>query len=273
MNSLTDQTVARHYANSSIEATILAALRAAGKDPEQLTVDDLAPVDEFHIGGREVTVEIGLAMNIAPAQQLLDVGCGIGGAARYFAEHYRAHVTGIDLTKDFVDAAESLSKRLKLQDMVEFHTGSALDLPFPDASFDGAYIFHAGMNISDKARLFSQIRRVIKAGGMFAVYEVMRTGAGELSFPVPWAAAPETSFLAMPDRYREILQAVGFRILSERNRLDFALEFFAAMKARASSPLGLPLLMGPTAPLKMANMVANLKNGLIAPVEMICRAG
>lgn len=277
IDSATERNVAQHYANASIEESILAALQNAGKDIDHLTADDLAPIDEFHIGGREATADIGFTMNIGPGQHLLDVGCGIGGPARYYASHYRAQITGIDLTQDFVNAAEALTKRLHLDNLVSFHAGSALHLPFPDLSFEGAYMFHVGMNISNKARLFAQVRRVLRAGAHFALYDVMRTGAGELSYPLPWAARADTSFLALPERYRTLLQGVGFRIISERNRRDFALEFFAAMRERAEageeSPPGLPIVMGPTAPAKIANMIGNLQRGLIAPVEMICIAG
>ena len=276
MDSITEQAVARHYGDSSIEEKILGALRSTGKDVEHLTTEDLAPVDEFHIGGRPATVEIAAAMKLTPGMHLLDVGCGIGGPARYFAAHHGARVSGIDLTPEFIDTARALSNRLHLEQLVSWHCGSALNLPFEEASFDGAYIFHVGMNIGDKARMFGEVRRVLKPGSVFAVYEVMRTGTGDLSFPLPWAQTGETSFVESPEHYRELLQAAGFRITSERNRRDAALEFFAAMRARAEglapSPLGLPLVMGPTAPMKIGNMIACLGSELIAPVEMICRA-
>ena len=276
MNSATEQAVARHYGDSSIEERILEALRATGKDLDHLTTEDLAPVDEFHIGGRAATVDVAAKMNLTPGMKLLDVGCGIGGPARFFAAHHGARVTGIDLTRESIDTATALTNRMHLDGLISYHCGSALNLPFEDASFDGAYIFHVGMNISDKARLFGEVRRVLKPGGALAVYEVMHSAPGDISFPVPWAQSGETSFVAMPENYRELLQAAGFRITSERNRSEFALEFFAAMRARAEgqapSPLGLPLVMGPSAPLKIANMIANLTSGLIAPVEMICKA-
>src|SRR6266853_181557 len=142
MNSQVEQTVARHYGNSAIEQSILNGLRSAGKDVDHLTTEDLAPVDEFHIGGRPATVDIAGAMKTAPGMQLLDVGCGIGGPARYFAAHHGARVTGIDLTPEFIDAARALTARLHLQDRVSFECGSALQMPLADASFDGAYIFH-----------------------------------------------------------------------------------------------------------------------------------
>src|SRR5260370_1296930 len=183
MNSQNEETVAGHYGNSAIEQSILNGLRSIGGDVEHLTTEDLAPVDEFHIGGRPATVDIAEAMRIAPGMHLLDVGCGIGGPARDFATHRGVRVTGIDLTPELIDAARALTARLHLNDHVSFECGSALRMPFADASFDGAYIFHVGMNIGEKGRLFGEVRRVLKPGGVFAVYEVMRTGEGDFSFP------------------------------------------------------------------------------------------
>jgi hypothetical protein len=134
---------------------------------------------------------------------------------------------------------------------------------------------HVGMNIEDKRRLMAEAVRVLRRGGAFVVYEVMRTGEGELAYPVPWAPTPETSFVATPGEYREAARAAGFEMENERERRAFALDFFAQMRARMAesgpTPLGLHLLMGETAREKIANMIANIEAGRIAPVEMILR--
>ncbi|MGE0714917.1 MAG: class I SAM-dependent methyltransferase, partial [Alphaproteobacteria bacterium] len=199
-----------------------------------------------------------------------------GGPSRYFAGERGAHVTGIDLTDEYVRAAASLSRMVGLGDRTEYRTGSALDLPFDAGTFEGAYMLHVGMNIADKAALFRGVRRVIAPGGVFAVYDVMRIGDGDLTFPVPWATQPSTSFLDTTDTYRRLLRAGGFDVLHERVRRGFAIEFFRRMRERMAasgpSPLGLHVVMGPTAPQKVANMVANIAEGRIAPVEMIARA-
>jgi ubiquinone/menaquinone biosynthesis C-methylase UbiE len=275
--NLIESRVARHYARSGLERTILDALVASGKDPDRLVPVDLAPVDEFHTGGREATIALAAQMGIAPGSDLLDIGCGIGGPSRFFAEAYGCRVTGIDLTADFVRTAEALARRVGLAGRVSYHQASALALPFARATFDGAYTMHVGMNIEDKPALFAEARRVLKQGGVFAVYDVMRTGAGELSFPVHWAAGPETSFVATPAEYRRALAAAGFEICKERDRRAFAEEFFRQVVARAAEagsppPLGTHLLIGPDAPQKLANVMRNLDQGLIAPVELICRA-
>ncbi|HVM80980.1 MAG TPA: methyltransferase domain-containing protein [Stellaceae bacterium] len=271
-----EQRVALHYSQGSLEATILAALKSAGKDPGRLVPADLSPVDEFHIGGREATVEFATQMEVRPGMHLLDIGSGLGGASRYFAHERGCRVTGIDLTEDYVRAAAALAKRVGLAERVDYRSGSALALPFAPASFDGAYMLHVGMNIADKAALVAQVRRVLKPGSVFGIYDVMREGEGALSFPVPWAATAETSFVETAAAYRRHLEGAGFEMVKMRSRRDFAKEFFHQMRARAAAsggppPLGLHLLMGAETPQKVANMIDNLERGLIAPTEIVAR--
>src|SRR5215472_9933174 len=104
-----EQQVANYYTQEKLEDKILGMLRAAGKNLEQLRTEDLAAIDEFHLGGREATQALADFMQLRPAMHLLDVGCGIGGPARYFAQR-GCQVTGIDLTNEFVRVAESLTR-------------------------------------------------------------------------------------------------------------------------------------------------------------------
>jgi len=271
-----EQTVARHYSHGSLEQAILEALAAAGKDVNRLSPADLAPVDEFHVGGRPATVAFAEQLGVHSGMRLLDVGCGLGGAARYFAHEHGCHVTGIDLSDEYVTVANALAARVGLGAMVSCQQGSALALPFTPGSFDAAYLLHVGMNIENKSGLFAQIRRVLAPSGILGIYDIMRLGAGGLSYPVPWAGGPETSFVADAATYRRLLESAGFDVLKERNRRDFALEIFRQMRARSASgrpaPLGLHIVMGDNAAQKVANMMNDIDRGLIAPTEMICRA-
>ena len=270
-----EQAVARHYAHGALEETILNALAAAGKDVNRLTTKDLAPVDEFHVGGRLATVAFAEQFGLRPGIRLLDVGCGLGGAARYFASEYGCQVTGIDLSGEYVAVANALAARVGLGDRVTCRQGSALNLPFAPGSFDGAYMFHVGMNVEDKAKLFREVRRVLTPAGIFGMYDVMRLAAGDLHYPVPWTGSAEVSFVEDAASYRKLLVAEGFEVLKERNRRDFALEVFAQMKARgaagAPAPLGLHIVMGASAGQKVKNMIGDITAGLIAPTELFCR--
>ena len=264
----TEDRVAQHYAQGDLERTILDALIASGKDVDHLTPEDLTPVDEFHTGGREATIDFAEQTGFAAGQHLLDVGCGIGGASRFFAVERGCQVTGIDLTMDYVRIAEALSRRCGLDGQVSYQQASAVALPFADKTFDGAYMLHVGMNVEDKSALFAAVRRVLKPGGLFAVFDVMRAGDGELNYPVPWATSRETSFVASAAEYRRDLEGVGFEIVKQRDRGDFARSFFAKIRARTTKadgppPLGTHILMKDDAARKIDNYIAALEADLI----------
>lgn len=266
----TEDRIVAHYGGTGLYGRIVAALAANGIAADAMRAEHLKAVDEFHIGGAAATAELLDQVRIEPGAAVLDIGSGIGGPARFIRTRYGAAVTGIDLTPDFVDTARRLSEALGVT--AEFRVGSALDLPFDAECFDVATLIHVGMNLPDKPRLFAEVARVLREGGVFAVYDVMRFGAHP-DFPLPWASEPEASFLDTPDAYAAAAAAAGFTCRARRDRGDMAKAFFAAMKARmeAEGPpaVGLPILMGEAAPAKVANMIAAVGRGDIAPVEMI----
>ena len=271
-----ERTVIEHYRHGALEDALLKALAASGKDIESLTFDDLAPADEFHIGGRQATVDFVAEFKPAADMHWLDIGSGIGGPSRYVAHHFGCRVTGVDLCEEYVEVAGSLSQRVGLSSKVDYRQASALSLPFEASTFDGAYMQHVGMNIADKAKLFSEVHRVLKPGGTFAIYDVMRCNDGTFRYPVPWAASEEANSIETPATYRALLTAEGFEVLNERNRADFAMDFFNALRVKiaqsgGSPAFGLQIVMGPTAPQKVSNMIGLVESGTIAPVMMICR--
>lgn len=266
--------VAEHYTQGQLLSKIEAGLRALGKEPEGANVEDLGPVDEFHIGGRSATEGFLSQLSLKTDAEVVDIGSGLGGTARFAYERFGWRVSGIDLTPEFVDVARALSSWVGASEALSFHCGSALEMPFEDEGFDAAIQLHVGMNIADKHALFQEVRRVLRPGGLYGIYDVMKIDDAPLTFPVPWATGPSESALATPETYRDTLEGSGFEILSQRDRSAMAREFFDALRARAAQappPLGLHLVMGPETPTKIANMVANLEAGRIAPVEIIAR--
>jgi SAM-dependent methyltransferase len=270
--------VEEHYTSGRLVQKITTALATLGKAPRTVTIDDLAPVDEFHIGGRQATEEIVGQLNLSRNDHVLEIGSGLGGAARFVADRFGCRVSGIDLTGEYVETGRVLNEWVGLAARIAFHHGSALDTTFDDAAFDAAYMLHVGMNIADKERLFAEVARVLKPGATFAIYDVMTTGGETLDFPVPWARGPETSAVATPVAYKAALTAGGFKIVAERNRRDFAIEFFENLRARTvradgPPPLGLHMVMGADAATKIANMIGDIEEGRVAPVEIFARRG
>lgn len=269
-----EEKIRAHYGQSGLYERILTGLVGAGVEPERLTAEDLKAVDEFHIGGVNATQALLDPLGFTADTRVLDLGSGIGGPARFMAQRYGCKVTGLDLTPEFLETARKLTEAVGLS--VDFVVGSALDLPFEADSFDAVTLIHVGMNLPDKPKLFAEVARVLRPGGVFAVYDVMRHGAHP-AFPLPWAETEAASFLAAPDEYREAARAAGLTEIHCEGKGDVARVFFAEMQARLAQsgppPVGLPLLMGETAPQKASNMAAAVGSGDIEPIEMIFRKG
>ena len=273
---MSDDDVSAHYTSGELLAAIRDGVARLGKTPATVTVDDLAPVDEFHVGGRQASEHILGQLGLTQGQHVLDVGCGLGGSARFAAIRYGCQVTGLDLTEEFVTTGQVLCDWVGLADRVALRQGSAVAMPFEAEAFDAAYMLHVGMNIADKDRLCEEVHRVLRPGASFGIYDLMRKGEGDLAYPVPWAQTPEISVVSAPQDYRRALVKVGFTVTNERNRGEFSREFFENLKARIAkadgpAPLGLHILMGETAPQKVANMTRNIGRGTLVPVELMAR--
>ncbi len=267
--------VETHYTRPQIGDAILTALKAAGKDIDHLTTDDLAPVDEFHSRRRAATVELAALLAPAATDHIVDVGCGIGGPSRFLAATYGCRVTGLDLTAEFCRVAADLTRRTGFGDRVEFRHGDATAMPFADRSFDLAWLQNASMNIADRDRLYGEIRRVLKPGGRFALQDVTAGPGGAPYYPVPWAREPRISFLLPPETTRAKLEAAGFRILVWQDKTAIAIAEALAERAEAKanpSPppsLGIHLILGADFAAMMKNSLPNLEEGRIGLINAV----
>ena len=260
MNILTRNAL-KHYAAPGLPARIQDALAAFGPEDTVLSVAQIAMLDQFHTRGIAATAEIAEAAGLDPDMVVLDLGCGIGGPARYLAATRGVQVVGVDLSPSFVDAARYLSQRCGLADRTLFHVGDAVDLPIEAESIDRVFLLHVAMNINDRAALYRSIRRVLKPGGKLITYDVVAKD-GELHFPVPWSATPQGSCLLTQAETRNALVEAGLRIESWRDDTQTAAQWFAAMQA-GGPPAGpnLGLVLGPDFPGMTGNLARNLREG------------
>jgi SAM-dependent methyltransferase len=267
--------IAEHWGRGDVYALILAALKKMAKPLEDLRLEDLAPVDHFHARGFTATVELADRLPIKPGQHVVDIGCGLGGPARYMAKRFSCHVSGVDITEPFVQAGNKLSALLGMEERVTIEHGDGQRLPYPDARFDGAYTQHVTMNVADRPAFFSEAFRVLKPGAFFALTEHGLGPKGDVHHPVPWSEDGRGEYLVTPSETRALLQGAGFQDIDiedtgTRYVAGYRMSLDKAEKG-ALPPLGLHLLMGETAAQKMRNSARNIEEGRTHPIQLICR--
>ena len=269
------QAIADHWGRGDVYALIVSALNKMSKPLDGLTVEDLAPVDHLHARGFPATIELADRLPIKAGDHILDIGCGLGGPARYLAKRFQCRVTGLDITKPFVEAANKLSALLSMQGQVKIELGDGVRLPYADATFDGAYAQHVTMNIEDRGAFFAQANRVLKPGAFFALTEHGLGKKGSPHHPVPWSMDGSGAFLVTPSETRAFLERAGFvDIRMEDTGPKYAAAYTAVIeKAQKGElpPLGIHLLLGDTAPQKTRNALRNIEEGRTHPIQVICR--
>ncbi len=271
----TEAKITEHWTHGSLAKAIMAALEKAGVDAANPSVRDLEPMDHLHGGGAEATRGLLARLSPRPGQHILDIGSGIGGPARFLASEYGCRVTGIDLTQEFCDVAVMLTEKTRLDDRVSFRQASALDLPFDDACFDGAYSQNVSMNISDKAAFYGEACRILKPGGLFVAAEVAEGPEGPPFFPVPWAKVPEDSHLVSPDETRRQLEEAGFEVVELIDKTEAMLEFYerTRQKIAAEGPpiLSVHVILGADGRERIKNSARSVEEKRVIPLEVVCR--
>jgi SAM-dependent methyltransferase len=267
--------IAEHWGRGDVYGLIISALAKAGKPLEGLTVEDLAPVDHYHARGFPATVELADRLPIRPGDHILDIGCGVGGPARYIAQRFSCRVSGLDITEPYVQAANKLTALLRMEGQVQVLLGDGQKLPYGDACFDGAYALHVTMNVADRPRFFAEAWRVLRPGAFFALTEHGLGPQANPHHPVPWSEDGSGAYLVTPQQTQALLQGAGFTGIDVE---EAGAKYLAGYKRAVQlaergqlPPLGVHLLMGENAVLKMSNAGRNIEEGRTRPIEVICR--
>jgi SAM-dependent methyltransferase len=264
----TERAVSAHYSGRALLKRVISALLAAGIDPAEVTVEQLAPLDNFHSFGVAGTLEMVRVTQVEATDRVLDVGGGIGGPARLLAHRIGCVVTVLDLSPDFCALGETMTAWTHLTEKVTFVCGSALQTPFPDASFDVVWTQHAAMSIANKPQFYAEVHRVLRPGGRFALFDVVAGPNAPVMFPVPWADGPETSFLLPPSEIRALVTSAGFRERIWAEGAEVAQRFSQPLvPAGAPDKLNPDLIdnvwMGALGPERLRNVQRNLQVGSI----------
>jgi SAM-dependent methyltransferase len=266
--------VKRHYSPiADLGSHILESLTVAGIDISRLTIEDLSFIDEFHNRGRDATVDLARAIGLDASKHVLDIGSGIGGPSRFIAQIYGCRVTGIDLVDEYCQVATMLADRVGLSDLVGYCQGDALNLPFPDASFDVVWSQHTAMNVFDKAAFYREAARVLKYGGILAINDVLSGPVGHPYFPLPWAITAESGFLIEPAELHSLLRSNRLSIVEWEDKTDSANAWSksAGRQGRqAGSPrLGIEVLLGPEGISMARNMKRSIEENRVVIVQVV----
>lgn len=269
-----DGVVSAHYTAGDLGEKLFTALRASGKDPDALTLEDLTPVDQFHLGGRPATLQLIERAGFRPGMHVLDIGGGLGGPARTLAAEAGCTVTVLDLSEEFCRVGAMLTDRTGLAGAVTFQHGSALAMPFANHTFDAVWTQHATMNIANKERLYDECHRVLRPGGRLAMHEILAGPVQPIHFPVPWARDQSISFLRSPDTIRALLADVGFREIlwvDERAAIIEVLRKQATAIATLGEPppLGIHLLIGDQFLETLRNVARDLHEDRLTIVQAV----
>jgi len=268
---MTDTTkqVREHYNATNLTSRIKLALATITAEDQTLRVDQLAPLDQFHTRGILATAELAAAAQVEPSTRVLDLGCGIGGPARYLAATFGCKVTGVDLSPAFIDAATYLTARCGLSDRVAFQVGDALHPPFEDEVFDAVFLQHVAMNVADRAALYAEVHRLLTPGGRFATYDLVLRD-GDVVYPAPWAQDASTSFLLSDGVTRTALEEAGFKAVLWRDDTQAALEWFkAAMTGPPPSGPNLGIVIGPEFAAKTSNLARNIRENRLGVLSAV----
>jgi len=275
MTEMSDEAALRYYDHDGSDPlpVVLDALAQAGRDVDRIEIDDLAGIDEFHALGRPATMALADLAGIVEGTEVIDVGAGLGGPARFLAARLGARVTAVEPTARFRNACAELNRRAGLAEAIRTVDGSATDLPVADASIEVAWMQAVAISVADKRAMAEELHRVLRPGGRLAFFDSFTRDGGDLHFPLPWADGPEESFVVSAVELRSAFEGAGFEPVVW-NEQEGAL---AEISQRTFTPTVDPTRVGldrllPDFGQRMGNVGRNIAEGRLGVVQAVLRA-
>jgi len=268
---MTNTWIPAQYSTGLSRPNIEQALIAAGKDLDHLQPADLGMLEDFHTMGRLATAQLVDLIGITSEHEVLDAGSGIGGTARYIADHCGCRVTAVDLTQEYCDTARWLNRLVGLDEQISVRQADITKLPFADATFDVITSQHVQMNVADKSALYQEARRVLVAGGHLAIWDITAGERGGPDYPLPWANQPQLSQLVTSEQLRAAVESSGFAIEHWNDLTAQAAATMQMVLTLPPDPLGLHAFVPHFAD-KAKNLTNGLADGRLRAIQGVARA-
>ena len=212
----------KHYSRGPNTETILENLRRKGLDLARVRPQDLYPYDQSDAGGIGSTRMLARIAGIEPHSRpeicVVDVGCGIGGAARFLHTEFSCRVLGFDLALTRLRTAIDLTRLVRGKEekinQIHFLAAHADSLPLPSHFADIVWTQHLLMNLPDLPSFLDECARVLKPSGRLAAHEWFcnhrQHHLGKLRLPLPWASNPSLNHAGSSDKFLQMLQDYDF---------------------------------------------------------------
>ncbi len=242
-DTMTDQAnISEYWDKGDTPGRVRTALVKAGLTSDKVSLEEIAPIDHFHARGLPATIDLANRLPIKAGQHILDIGCGVGGPARYMANRFGCKVSGLDITPGFIEAGDELSKLTGMSEEVDLRVGDGVALPYQDQTFDGSYSQHVTMSVANRTGFFAEAYRVIKPGGFFGLSEHGLGSAGDPHYPLPWADRPEICFFVTRSETEQYLAEAGFERIEVVDTGQKYVDAYRELLAGASTEEGPPAL-------------------------------
>ena len=266
--------VDKFWTRGKLKERISIALEKSNLNKKSLNIEDLQPIDQYHARGIEATKELADKLNIKKDDAIIDVGCGLGGPARYFAKRFNCKVMGIDITPTFIEVGNDFNLRTNMTKQVTLKISDGNTLPFDKEKFNGAICQHVTMNIKNRNLFFSEIYRVLKRNSFFALSEHGLGPKGNPLLPLPWADKQDMSFLKTPESTTKILKMVGFKnITLVETGEKYMKGYEKSLKTNENSKvpaLGMHVIGGESMFERQKNSMLSIKEKRTLPFEILC---